>query len=104
MHDKRAEAVALGNLGSVHRRMGAIERAVGYYERQVRAAEEAGDRTEASRASWNLGLVLEKHGDLQRAVPLMQAHVTYLRDLAHPDAEQRAARLAATQARLVAGA
>ena len=46
-------------------------------------------------------LALEKQGDLMRALPLMQAHVAYLQQLAHPDAEKRAARLALTQAQLI---
>jgi hypothetical protein len=47
--------------------------------------------------------VLEKEGDLARAAELMQMCVDFLREIAHPDAEKRAARLAQLRQRLAGG-
>ncbi|HQP61867.1 MAG TPA: hypothetical protein PKX41_11725, partial [Anaerolineaceae bacterium] len=52
-----------------------------------------GDRRGEGNASWNLGLIDEKQGDLVRAVALMQVLVDYERAIGHPDAEKHAARV-----------
>jgi tetratricopeptide (TPR) repeat protein len=51
-------------------------------------------RREGAMVRWNLGLALEKEGDLARAAELMQVYVDYQREIGHPDAEKRAAYVA----------
>jgi hypothetical protein len=51
-------------------------------------AREICDQCAESLASWNLGLTLEKEGDLARAVELLQVSVDFQREIGHPDAEK----------------
>ena len=50
--------------------------------------------------NWNLGLEIEKRGELGRASELIQASANYLRELGHPYAEKFAAHVAALHARI----
>jgi hypothetical protein len=56
-------------------------------------AREIGDRRGEANASWNLGLALEKAGQLARAAELMQVRVDFEQEIGHPDAEKLAAQL-----------
>ena len=40
-----------------------------------------------------MGLAYEEMGELEKAIPLMQVYVDYLREIGHPDAEERAAKV-----------
>jgi hypothetical protein len=66
-------------------------------------AREIGDRRGEAETSWNLGLALEKQGDLARAAKLMQVYADYLLEIGHPDAEKRASYLAEVRQRLAGG-
>ena len=58
------------------------------------------ERRGEANASWNLGLALEKQGELARAVQSMQVCVDYEREFGHPDAEANAAHVQEIRARL----
>jgi hypothetical protein len=62
-------------------------------------AREISDRAGEARASWNLGLALDAE-DPARGAELMQVKVDYDREICHPDAEKKAARLKALRARI----
>ena len=61
---------------------------------------EISDRLGEGSACWNLGLALEKLGELGRAAALMQVRVDYLREIGHPEAEEAAAEVEALRGRM----
>jgi tetratricopeptide (TPR) repeat protein len=100
--DRRGEGNALGGLGTAYHVLGEDRRAIELYEQWLLIAREVGDRLGEGKASWNLGLALEEQGDLDLAAGLMQVRVDYLREINHPDAEERAAEVEALRARIAA--
>ncbi len=97
--NRRGEGNALGSLGIAYAALGETRRAIEYYEENLAIARDIGNRRDETIASWNLGLAIEEE-NLARAADLMQAYVDYLREIGHPDAEKRAARVAALRARI----
>lgn len=73
------------------------------YELALAISQEIGDRLGEAKASLNLGLALEKLGELDRAAAMMQVCVDYLREIGHPDTEKAAAYVEALRARIGAG-
>ena len=72
-------------------------------EQSLAISREIGDRYREARASWNLGLALEKLGELGRAAAMKQVHIDYLRETGHRNAEKLAAEVEALRARMGAG-
>jgi tetratricopeptide (TPR) repeat protein len=91
--DQHGEGHALSILGKAYSEMSQVECAIDYYEQALAIMHSIGDRPSAALISWGLGQLLERQGDLARAAELMQVNMSYLREIGHPDAEKRAARL-----------
>ncbi len=96
--DRHGEEAHLGNLGNAYGDLGQSEQAITCYQQALAIAQEAGDRRSEALHKWNLGL-LYAESDPAQAVLLMNALVTYEREIGHPDAEADAERLAQIQAR-----
>ncbi len=103
LKNKGAEGAALGNLGLAYAALGDARQAITLYDQRLVIARALGDRQGEARGSWNLGLALEKQGDLARAVAAMQVCVDFEQEIGHPDAKQHAARLAQVRQRLMGG-
>jgi hypothetical protein len=73
--------------------LGDAHKAIDFYEQHLAVAREIGGRRGEAITSWNLGLALEKAGDLARAADLMQVCVDFEREIGHADAEKDAAQL-----------
>ena len=98
--DRSGEATILGNLGNAYKDLARPYEAIECYEQVSAIAREIGDRRSDANACWNMGLLHERAADLARAIDLMQVCVDYEREIGHPEAEQRAAHIAALRARL----
>jgi tetratricopeptide (TPR) repeat protein len=80
--------------------LGDVARAIECYEQALTIDRQLGERSAEATDSWNLGLLYERQGDLQRAIAFIQVYVDFAYAVNHPDADSDAQWLAALRRRL----
>jgi tetratricopeptide (TPR) repeat protein len=73
--DQRAEAAALGRIGSVNSKLGRTREATGQFEASIALAQSIGDRQAEAVATGNLGLSHFDVGEYDEAERLMKRHL-----------------------------
>lgn len=98
--DHHRLAGILGNLGVAKLALGELRESLDFSLRSFLLAQEIGSRHCQALASWNLGLICIKSGDLARGLDWMKIRTDYDFEIGHPEAEKRAAYVAALRARI----
>jgi tetratricopeptide (TPR) repeat protein len=91
--DGRLMSLARNALGELALYEGDLPRAAAEFTAAIEYAEKLQLLPDVARANWNLGLVHEQQGALERAIELMQVRVDYERKIRHTEHEQHAAYL-----------
>jgi tetratricopeptide (TPR) repeat protein len=78
--DRRAEGIALGNLGNAHAALGKTRQAIELYEQQLAIAREIGDRQSEGIAFGNLGNAYAALGEKRRPITLNEQFLAIARE------------------------
>ncbi len=75
------EVVFLGNLGSVYRNLGEVEKAIGTHEQGLALAREIGDRTNEGNHLGSLGLAYHDLGEVEKAIGYFEQALAIYREI-----------------------
>ncbi len=85
--DRRAEGVALGNLGIAYGSLGETRRAIEHHEQQLAITREIGDRRAEGVALGNLGIAYRNLGETRRAIEHHEQQLAIARETGDRQAE-----------------
>jgi tetratricopeptide (TPR) repeat protein len=86
--NKEQEAAAIGNLGSIYRTRGELDRAEDMYKRFLELATELGSKDGQAKANGNLGSLYQQKGDTSRACAYWVKARDLFREIGSPELEE----------------
>lgn len=81
---RSGEAVTLGQMGSIHSRLGDYQRAIDFYEQALAIDREIENRHDEAIILDNIGVTLDRMGDYEKALAYHQQALAILQELDEP--------------------
>lgn len=79
--DRARIGAVLGNLGSVHQRLGDPNKALDFYERSLRLRQDAKDRVGEGHTLTNIGFLHQQHGRHEKALSFLERGAAIFREI-----------------------
>jgi len=84
--NRRGEVADLSNLGSAFYNLGEIDKAMNYYQQQLKIAQEIGDRNGEANALRGQAICLQKKNDPEQAIEKAESALRTFEQIESPSA------------------
>jgi len=84
--DRRGEGADLGNLGSAFYRLGEMDRALDYYQQQLKISQGISDRYGEANSLWGQAICLKKKNDPEQAIKKVENALKIFEQIESPSA------------------